>query len=227
MNPRTLTQPQLAKMIDHSLLHPQITDQDVDEGCALARRYNVASVCVKPCHVVLAKSLLVGSDLAVGVVIGFPHGGATMASKVFEAREAIECGATELDMVINIGKLRSGAVDYVQEEIWQIVSAAQDCLVKVILENAYLDHDQKVAVCQAAEAAGADFVKTSTGYAPTGSTVEDIQLMRATVTSKVQIKAAGGIRTLEAFYAAVDAGATRVGATATAAILDAFSVKGL
>jgi len=219
---KTITRKQLAKTIDHSLLQPQLTDDEVAKGCELALAYDVASVCVKPYHVTFAKSLLAGSNVAVGTVIGFPHGSCTTATKVFEATEAIANGADELDMVINIGKLRSGEVAYVQDEIRQVVAAGNGALIKVILENAYLDHDQKVAGYLAVEAAGAHFVKTSTGFAPTGATLEDLRLMRATVGPHIQVKAAHGVRTLEALLEVIDAGATRVGATATAAMLDAF-----
>jgi deoxyribose-phosphate aldolase len=203
------------------LLQPQLTDQEAHDGCLIAARYNVASVCVKPCHISLAKSILKGSEVAVGTVIGFPHGGHMTSVKVFEARAALEAGAVELDMVINIGKLRSGEIAYVRDEIAQIVEAAGDAIVKVILENAYLDQEQKVAAYRTVELAGGHYVKTSTGYAPSGSTVEDLRLMRATVGPAVKVKAAGGVRTLPALLAAIDAGADRVGATATAAILDA------
>jgi deoxyribose-phosphate aldolase len=214
-----LNKAQVAKMIDHSLLRPELTDREVVEGCEIAARHNVASVCVKPCHVTLAKKLLADTDVAVGTVIGFPHGGSTTAAKVFEARDAVANGATELDMVMNIGALRSGRIDDVANEIRQVVEAGQGALVKVILENAYLDHDQKVAAYRAVESAVAHFVKTSTGFAPSGATVEDLRLMRATVGPSVQVKAAGGIRSLAALQDAVRAGATRVGATATEAIL--------
>lgn len=222
LNSKSITKQQLAKTIDHSLLQPQLTDDDVAAGCELARKYDVATVCVKPYHVSFAKQLLAGSGVAVSTVIGFPHGSSTTAAKVFEATEAIAAGAAELDMVINIGKLRSGDIDYVREEIREVVKAGRGALIKVILENAYLDHDQKVAGCKAVEAAGAQFVKTSTGFAPTGAIIEDLQLMRATVGPSIQIKAAHGIRTLEALLAVIDVGVTRVGATATAAMLDAF-----
>jgi len=225
LDTRTITKHQLAKTIDHSLLQPQLTDEDVAKGCELALRYDVASVCVKPYHVEFAKSVLAGSDVAVGTVLGFPHGGSTTATKVFEATDAIANGAVELDMVINIGKLRSGEVDYVRDEIRQVVAAGRGALIEVILENAYLDHDQKVAGYLAVESAGAQFVKTSTGFAPTGAMLEDLRLMRATVGPSVQVKAAHGIRTLEALLDVIDAGATRVGATATAAMLDAFEAK--
>jgi deoxyribose-phosphate aldolase len=221
----TITKHQLAKTIDHSLLQPQLTDDDVVKDCELALKYDVASVCVKPYHVTLAKSLLAGSDVKVGTVIGFPHGSSTTATKVFEATEAAAAGAEELDMVINIGKLRSGEIEYVREEIRSVVAAGNGALIKVILENAYLDHDQKVAGYLAVESAGAQFVKTSTGFAPTGATLEDLRLMRATVGPEIQVKAAHGVRTLEALLDVIDAGATRVGATATAAMLDAFDTR--
>ncbi len=222
LDPKTITKAQLAKTIDHSLLQPQLTDEDVVKGCELAKRYGVASVCVKPYHVSLARTLLVDTDVAVGTVVSFPHGSSTTATKVFETTEAVANGATEIDMVINIGKLRSGDIDYVQDEIRQVVLAANGALVKVILENAYLDHDQKVAAYKAVESAGGNFVKTSTGFAPTGATIDDLLLMRATVGPSIQVKAAHGIRTLEALLEVIGAGATRVGATATAAMLDAF-----
>lgn len=223
LNSQTITYAQLAKTIDHSLLKPELTEADVIAGCELAKRYHVASVCAKPCHVKLAAKLLAGSDVAIGTVVGFPHGNSATATKVFEAKQAMADGATELDMVINIGELRSGHADVVRAEIQAIVEAAHPkAIVKVIMENAYLTHDEKVLGCQLAEEAGADFVKTSTGFAPTGATVEDIALMRATVGPHVRVKAAHGVRTLDQLLAMIDAGATRSGATATAAILDEF-----
>lgn len=222
----TITYEQLAKRIDHSLLRPEMTEADVIAGCDVARRYGVASVCCKPCHVALAARLLAGSDMAVGTVIGFPHGSNTTATKVFEAREAMANGAVELDMVLNIGELRSGHADYVREDIRAVVEAARGrALVKVILETAYLSQEEKVLACHLAEVAGADFVKTSTGFAPSGATIEDIRLMRASVGPHVRVKAAGGIRTLDMLLAAIDAGCTRIGASATAAMLDEFRAR--
>jgi deoxyribose-phosphate aldolase len=226
LNSQTITYEQLAKTIDHSLLRPELTEADVIAGCVLANNYHVASVCVKPCHVKLAKKLLIGSDVEVGTVVGFPHGNSTIATKVFETQEAVAAGATEIDMVINIGEFRSGHADYLRHEIRAVVNAAHpNAIVKVILENAYLTHEEKVLGCQIVEEAGADFVKTSTGFAPTGATVEDIALMRATVGPQVQVKAAHGVRTLDQLLAMIDAGATRSGATATAAILDEFKQR--
>ncbi len=224
LNSKTITYAELAKVIDHSLLKPELTEADVRAGCDLAQRYHVASVCVKPCDVVLAARLLVGSDVAVGTVVSFPHGNSTTAIKVAEAKQALADGASELDMVINIGALRSGKRQYVRDEIRAVVEVARaaNALVKVILENAYLNREEKITGCRLAEEAGADFVKTSTGFAPTGATIEDIQLMRATVSSRVQVKAAHGVRTLPALLDVIDAGATRCGATATATMLDDF-----
>ncbi len=226
MDSKTITYEQLAKTIDHSLLRPELTDEDIIAGCELAKRYNVASVCVKPCHVELAARLLRGTDVAVGTVIGFPFGANTTPTKVFEAREALTGGATELDMVINIGALRSGRAADVRDDIRAVVEAAQGkALVKVILENAYLSDEQKVLACRLAEEAGADFVKTSTGFAPSGATIADLKLMRASVGPRVQVKAAGGVRTLDALLEVIDAGCTRSGATRTAEILDEFKAR--
>jgi deoxyribose-phosphate aldolase len=219
----TLTYEQVAKTIDHSLLRPELTTQEVATGCDLARRYHTASVCVKPCDVPLAARLLAGSDVAVGTVVGFPHGSSATAVKVFEARLAIEQGAVELDMVINIGWLRSGHDDDVLEDIRSVVVATEGrALVKVILENAYLSDAEKERASRLVEAAGAHFVKTSTGFAPSGATIPDLILMRRSVSPRVQVKAAGGVRTLDALIDVLRVGVTRVGATATAAILDEF-----
>lgn len=226
LSSQTITYEQLAKTIDHSLLRPELTEADVIAGCELASQYHVASVCVKPCHVSLAKKLLAGSDVEVGTVVGFPHGNSKIETKVFETQEAISDGATEIDMVLNIGELRSGHFDYVRDEVRAVVEAAHPrAIVKVIFENAYLTDEEKVMACKLCEEAGADFVKTSTGFASTGATVEDIRLMRATVSPHVQVKAAHGVRTLDQLLAVIDAGATRSGATATAAILDEFKQR--
>ena len=226
LSSKTITYEQLAKVIDHSLLKPELTDEDIIAGCKLAEQYHVASVCVKPANISLAAKLLAGSDVAVGTVVGFPHGGSTTATKVAEARDAIENGAVELDMVINIGALRSGKYDYVKNEISAVVEAARGkALVKVILENAYLTDAQKITACKLAEEAGADFVKTSTGFAPSGATVEDVRLMRRSVGPRVQVKCAHGVRTLDALLAMIDAGATRSGATATAEILEEYKKR--
>ena len=222
-----LTYEDVAKTIDHSLLRPELDDQFIEDGCRLAARYEVASVCCRPADVTRAVELLRGTSVAVGTVVGFPHGGTTTEVKVFEAEQALSLGATELDMVINIGALRSGRDAYVRDEIAAVVAVAHPAgaLVKVILENAYLDDDQKVRGSKLVEAAGADFVKTSTGFAPTGATHEDLALMRRSVSPHIGVKAAGGVRTLDALLAVMELGVTRVGATATATILDDFRAR--
>ena len=210
----------VAKMIDHSLLQPQLTVADIKAGCALAARYHVASVCVRLSDVPLAVALLEGTDVLVGTVAGFPHGSSATPIKVAETRMAIEQGAAEIDMVLNIGRLRSAELTFVEDDIRAVVTAAAGAPVKVILENAYLTDEEKVAGCQAAERAGAHFVKTSTGFAGGGATMHDLRLMRASVSDAVQIKAAGGVRTLDVLLAMAGIGVTRFGATATAQILD-------
>ncbi len=224
LNSKTITLEQLAKTIDHSLLQPQLTEEEVVAGCELAARYRVASVCVKPCHVKLAARLLAESDALVSTVVGFPHGSSTTETKLAEARQAIDDGAVELDLVMNYGQLRSGHADYVRDEIKAVceLAHARNARVKVIFENAYLTDEQKALACRLCEEAGADWVKTSTGFAPTGATIEDIRLMRASVSEKVQVKAAHGVRTLAAALEMIDAGVTRIGATATATMLDDF-----
>lgn len=218
-----VTYEQLAGTIDHSLLKPELTLDEVIAGCDLADRYSVVSVCVRPADVALCAERLADSTVAVGTVIGFPHGDSATATKVFEAKQAMADGAVELDMVLNYGLLRSGEYERVLEDIRAVVDAAGgDALVKVIFENAYLDDAQKVRACELAEAAGADYVKTSTGYAPTGATLEDLRLMRASVSPAVKVKAAHGVRTLDALLAVIEAGADRCGATATAAMLDDY-----
>lgn len=224
LNSKTITYQQLAKVIDHSLLKPELTEVDVIAGCELAHRYQTATVCVKPCHVSLAAEVLKDSDVVVSTVVGFPHGSNRTAVKVAEAKLALDEGAKELDMVLNIGQLRSGKLDYVRDDIQAVCDEAhaRGAKVKVILENAYLTDEQKVAACKLCEQAGADWVKTSTGFAPSGATLDDLRLMRSTVSDRVQVKAAGGVRTLDAILEVIDVGCTRCGATATADILDEF-----
>ena len=223
----SLTYRDVAKTIDHSLLRPELDLDFVSAGVGLAVRYDVASATVRPADVALAADLVAGSDVLVSTVIGFPHGSSTTATKVFEADRALADGAHELDMVINIGGLRSGRDDEVRDEIAAVVAAAaaQDAIVKVILENAYLDDEQKRRGCQLAEEAGARFVKTSTGFAPSGATIADLELMRAAVSPHVQVKAAGGVRTLDALLEVMNVGVTRVGATATESILEDFKAR--
>jgi deoxyribose-phosphate aldolase len=222
-----LTYRDVAKAIDHSLLKPELTDTFVEAGCRLAADYDVASVCVRPRDVERARDLLTGTTVAVGTVIGFPHGSSRTETKVFESRLALQNGARELDMVIDIGALIAGDDQRVEEQIAEVVEAAhaEGALVKVILENAYLTDEQKVRGCRLVEAAGADFVKTSTGFAPTGATIEDLKLMRRSVSPRVQVKAAHGIRTLDALVEVLEIGVTRVGATQTAAMLDEFKAR--
>lgn len=218
-----LTYEQIARTIDRSLLRPELTEQEIIAGIELAAHYHVASVCVKPCDVAYATRLLGDSDVGVGTVIGFPHGSSTTATKVYEVRDALRNGATELDMVLNIGWLCSSRHEEVGRDIHAVVEAAADrAIVKIILENAYLTDEQKVAGCELSEAAGAQFVKTSTGFAPTGSTLDDLRLMRRSVSPRIQIKAAGGVRTLDVLLEVLNVGVSRVGATATKTILDDF-----
>lgn len=216
-----LTPHDIAKMLDHSTLQPFLTDEDIRKGCELALRYDTASVCARPCDMPLVASLLRGSDVKVCTVIGFPHGTHHTAIKVAEAKQALADGCTELDMVINIGKLLGGDEDYVRDEIRQIVQVAHEAgaLVKVILETCYLTDAQKVTACHLSEEAGADFVKTSTGYGTKGCTIQDLQLMRRSVSERVQVKGSGGIRDLDTVLSARAVGATRCGVSATAAIM--------
>jgi len=222
-----LTYRDIAKTIDHSLLKPELDDAFVEDGCRLAAEYDVASVCVRPPDVARAAAILAGTEVAVGTVIGFPHGSHLTATKVFEARQALADGATELDMVIAIGALRSGRDNDVRADIAAVVDVAHGAgaMVKVILENAYLSDDEKVRGCRLAESAGADYVKTSTGFAPGGATLEDLALMRRTVSPRVGVKAAGGVRTLDGLLEVLALGVTRVGATQTKPILDDFRAR--
>jgi deoxyribose-phosphate aldolase len=222
-----LTERQIAKTIDHSLLRPELDDAFVEAGCRLAAEYDVASVCVRPVDVRRAVAILAGSDVKVGTVIGFPHGSSTTATKVYEAHRALEDGAVELDMVIDIGALKSGRDRDVQADIAAVVEAAHagGAIVKVIFENHYLTDDEIVRACHLAEAAGAEFVKTSTGFAATGATHEDLALMRRSVSDHIEVKAAGGVRTLDALVEVMNLGVTRIGATATAAIIDDFRAR--
>jgi deoxyribose-phosphate aldolase len=217
----------VAKVIDHSLLRPELDLETVREGVELAIRYDVASATVRPADVREAAQLVAGTDVLISTVVGFPHGSSTTATKVFEAGRALDDGAHELDMVLNIARLRSGLDDEVRDEIGAVVEAAtaRGAIVKVILENAYLDDEQKVRGCRLAEEAGAQFVKTSTGFAPSGATIEDLKLMRASVSPRVQVKAAGGVRTLDALLEVMSVGVTRVGATATETMLEDFKAR--
>lgn len=211
----------LAKMLDHSLLQPTLTDADLEKGCQLAKAYDVATVCIKPYAVTKAVEWLKGSDVGICTVIGFPHGSHLTKIKVLEAQAAMADGAIELDMVVNIGKVKSGDWNYVKKDIGEVVDAAHrgKALVKVIFENSMLDSTQKIKLCEICGEVGADWVKTSTGYGDGGATDEDLQLMRKHSPASVQVKAAGGVRTFERLLAVRQIGVTRVGATATPVIL--------
>ena len=233
---------EIAKMIDHSLLHPTLTDQELEAGCVLAARYGTASVCIKPYFVKRAAELLQGTGVLVGAVIGFPHGNSATESKRYETQLACKDGAKEIDMVINVGKALSGDWAYVEQDIKAVCDEAHKhgAKVKVIFENDYLEKgggglsgdDLKRRLCQLCERAGADWVKTSTGfgfvkqpdggYNYRGATEHDLRLMRQNVSQKVQVKAAGGVRDLDALIHTRELGASRCGATATAPMLDEY-----
>lgn len=212
----------IAKMIDHSLLNPALTLAELDAGCALAVRYKVASVCIMPYYLARCRDLLAGSTVQPSTTIGFPHGGHHTSVKLAEAEQAIKDGGTELDMVINISQARSGNWDYVAREIRDLTGRchASGIKIKVIFENAFHDEAAKIRLCEICGEAGADWVKTSTGYAATGASKEDLRLMRKYSPAHVQIKAAGGIRDLDTLLEVKEIGVTRVGATRTTAILD-------
>lgn len=216
---------QVAKTIDHSLLKPEMTRAEVQAGCEIAKKYDVASVCCKPADVPFCVELLKGTDVEVGTVVGFPHGSSATETKVFETKLAVSQGATEIDMVINIGWMKSGMYAEVQADIEAVVKAAAGKCVKVILENAYLTKEEIAKGSQLVDAAGADYVKTSTGYAPTGATLEDIKIMKDNVSPRVKVKSAGGVRTLDVLLEYLDAGISRTGATTTAQMLDEFKER--
>jgi deoxyribose-phosphate aldolase len=217
-----VTAKEIAKMIDHSLLRPDMTRQEVVEGCLLAKQYDCATVCVKPCDVEIARDILKGSDVLVTTVIGFPHGHHLTPVKVMEAEIAMSQGCEELDLVLNIGRLKSGDYDLVESDIRAVCDAAhrRGVIVKVILENFYLTDEEKVKACEICERAGADFVKTATGYAKGGATIHDLKIMRKTCSPKVRVKAAGGVRTLDGALAVRAVGGVRFGATATKKIVE-------
>ena len=216
------TTEQIAKMIDHSLLNPTLTEDDLETGCRLALRYDVASVCIMPYYLRRCADILAGSTVRASTTIGFPHGGHTTAIKVAEAEQALWDGGEELDMVVNISKVLSGDWDYVRAEIRAVIDVthAAGQKVKVIFENCYLTDAQKITLCEICGELNADWVKTSTGYGTGGATHEDLKLMRLHSPAHVQVKAAGGVRTLDALLAVRELGVTRCGATRTAEILD-------
>ena len=208
-----------AKFIDHTLLKPESTRQQIDQIIDEAKEYNFKSICVNPTHVKYAAERLNDSGVLVCTVIGFPLGATTTATKIFETEDAIKNGATELDMVINIGALKDGRFEDVQKDIEGVVGAANGKTVKVIIETVLLSDEEKVKASELAKAAGADFVKTSTGFAGGGATPEDVKLMKDTVGDELEVKASGGVRSLEDFNKMIDAGATRRGASAGVQII--------
>ncbi|TKD70178.1 deoxyribose-phosphate aldolase [Pseudalkalibacillus hwajinpoensis] len=206
---------ELARMIDHTALKPDTSREQIEKLCEEAREFNFASVCVNPTWVSLAAKRLQGAEAKVCTVIGFPLGAVTTETKAFETKDAIEKGATEVDMVINIGALKDGDNNLVEQDIKAVVEAAKGkALVKVIIETCLLTDEEKKRACELSVKAGADFVKTSTGFSTGGATVEDIKLMRETVGPDLGVKASGGVRDLEGSQAMIDAGATRIGASA-------------
>jgi deoxyribose-phosphate aldolase len=235
----TVTLRELAKMIDHSLLHPTMTDEEIRKGCELARKCDVATACVKPYAIPLAREILAGSSVGVCPVIGFPHGNSTTAMKVHEAEQAARAGGVEIDMVINIGKALGGDWNYVHDEIKAIndVVLANGAILKVIFENDYLRDEHIIRLCDICSRIGVAFVKTSTGYGFVkqadgsynykGATIAHLKLMRQHCPPSVQIKAAGGVRTLDDLLLVRSLGVTRIGATATAAMLDEARKRGI
>jgi deoxyribose-phosphate aldolase len=221
-SPANYTYSDVAKMIDHSLLNPSLTVTELEEGCALARRYNVASVCILPYYLRRCAELLAGSTVQPSTTIGFPHGGHTTAVKLSEVAQALKDGGTELDMVINISLARSERWNDVAAEIKALTDAthAGGAKIKVIFENAYLTDEAKIRLCEICGEIGVDWVKTSTGYAATGATMADLALMRRHSPPHVQVKAAGGVRDLDTLLQVRALGVTRSGATRTAAMLD-------
>jgi deoxyribose-phosphate aldolase len=219
-----ITKSAIAKMIDHSLLQPTLTDDELEAGCRLALEYDVASVCIKPYYLRRCAELLRGSTVRASTTIGFPHGGHTPAIKLREAEAALDDGGEELDAVVNIGKVLGGDWDYVQREIVELTRLTHDRgqKIKVIFENCYLQDEHKIRLCQICGEANVDWVKTSTGYGSGGATHDDLRLMRRHSPPHVQVKAAGGVRTLEALLEVRAIGVTRVGASRTAEILDAI-----
>jgi deoxyribose-phosphate aldolase len=224
---RGYTLEQVAKTIDHSILKPDFTDADVAAGAALALKYNTASYCIRPMDVAPAAALLAGSDVHVCTVIGFPHGSTTTAVKEFETADAIKNGAVEIDMVINVSALLSGDYDYVEQDIKAVVDVAHasGASVKVIFETAFLNDELIVKACELSELAGADYVKTSTGFASEGATLHNVKLMKATVGDRLKVKSSGGVRTLDQLIDYMDAGVTRSGCSATEQVLEEFIAK--
>lgn len=217
----------MAKTIDHSILKPDFTYADVAAGAELALKFNTASYCIRPMDVAAAAKKLAGSTVNVCTVIGFPHGSTTTATKVFETKDAISNGATEIDMVINVSALLSGDFEYVEQDIRAVTEAAHahGASVKVIFETAFLNDEQIVKACELTEKAGADYVKTSTGFASEGATTHNVALMKRTVGDRLKVKSSGGVRTLDQLIDYMDLGVTRSGCSATAQVLEEFVSK--
>ena len=216
----------LAKYIDHTLLKATASYQNIYNLCAEANKYGFKSVCVNPCYVALAHKLLSGTDVFVCTVIGFPLGANSSTVKAFETTQAIADGADEVDMVINIGALKSKDYEFVLEDIKAVVNAANGVLVKVIIETCYLTEDEIIKACELAKEAGADFVKTSTGFGTNGAKVEDVRLMKATVKDDMLVKASGGIRTKDDFEAMIESGASRIGCSSGVSIMEGYNDDG-
>jgi len=212
----------VAKMIDHSLLKPTMTRDVLEEGCKLAVEYDVASVCIMPFYLKRCAEILAGSDVKPSTTIGFPHGGHTTAIKVAEAKQALADGGEELDMVVNISKVLSGDWDYVTQDIREVTDVTHDAgqKIKVIFENCYLEDSHKIKLCEICAELGCDWVKTSTGYGTGGATIEDLKLMIEHSPAPMEVKAAGGVRTLDKLLEVRALGVTRRGASATKVILD-------
>ena len=213
----------IADMIDHSLLNPTFTLEEIKRGCEIAKEYKCISVCLRPCDVEFASEILKGSDVLITTVIGFPHGSNLSEVKVFETKKAIEQGCVEVDVVLNIGRLLSGDYEYVEKDLKAVVDAAHEkgVVVKVIFENAYLTDEQKLKACEICTRVGADFTKTATGYAPGGATIHDLKLMRANTPAHMQVKAAGGVRALDDALMVKAVGGTRFGCTRTESMMAA------
>lgn len=224
---RGYTLEQVAETIDHSILKPDFTYADVLAGAELALKYNTASYCIRPMDVAVAAKVLAGSSVNVCTVIGFPHGSTTSATKVFETQDAISNGATEIDMVINVSALLSGDYDFVEQDIRGVVEAAhaKGASVKVIFETAYLNDELIIKACELTEKAGADYVKTSTGFASEGATTHNVALMKKTVGDRLKVKSSGGVRTLDQLIDYMDLGVTRSGCSATQQVLEEFISK--
>ena len=210
---------EIAAMIDHTVLHAYATDEQIEKLCAEARGYHFASVCVNPCHVARAAELLKGTGVKVATVVGFPLGANTTETKAFETKDAVAKGADEIDMVLDVGAMKSKRYHDVQNQIHAVVQAAGGKLVKVIIETCYLTDEEKVIACKAAAEAGADYVKTSTGFGTGGATVKDVALMKKSIPAHMKVKASGGIHTYAEALAMVEAGASRLGASAGVAIV--------